>query len=73
MKRRKFCKGTAQATIKALRSMGYLSGGRKSKHRKGRRHKSGRKLSPGVHRVNIRGKSRKVRVLNNGRWRFMKG
>ena len=35
--------------------------------------KSGKRLSAGVHTVNIRGKSRKVRVLRNGQWRFLKG
>jgi len=32
-----------------------------------------RKLSPGVHNVNVGGKRRKVRVLKNGQWRFLKG
>jgi hypothetical protein len=45
---------------------------------KGRRHgakssKSHRKLSKGIHRVSINGHMRKVNVLANGRWRFMKG
>jgi hypothetical protein len=47
---------------------------RKGKHRKhgGKSRKKGRKLRAGVHNVRIRGKMRKVRVLENGRWRFMK-
>lgn len=49
------------------------------KHRKGRKHrrskgrKSGRKLSPGIHHVKVGKRMRKVKVLSNGRWRFMKG
>ena len=39
----------------------------KSKRRKGK------KLRPGIHHVKIHGRSRKVRVLRNGQWRFMKG
>ena len=31
-----------------------------------------KKLKPGTHFVNIKGKRRKVRVLKNGQWRFMK-
>lgn len=31
-----------------------------------------RKLKPGVHFVNIKGKRRKVKVLANGKWKFMK-
>ena len=31
-----------------------------------------RKLSTGVHQVVINGTKRKVRVLSNGKWRFMK-
>lgn len=35
---------------------------------------SKRKLSPGVHNVRFKnGKTRRVRVLKNGRWRFLKG
>lgn len=47
----------------------------KRSSRKVRHHskKSSRKLKAGIHRVVIRGKSRKVKVLANGRWRFMKG
>ncbi len=51
--------------------------GRSSTRRRGgvaRRRKSGkRKLSAGVHNVSIRGKSRRVKVLANGQWRFLKG
>ena len=32
-----------------------------------------KKLSAGVHTVTIKGKKRKVKVLKNGQWRFMKG
>ena len=39
----------------------------KSKRRKGK------KLRSGIHHVKIHGRSRKVRVLRNGQWRFMKG
>ncbi len=39
----------------------------KSKRRKGK------KLRPGIHHVSIHGRKRKVRVLRNGQWRFMKG
>lgn len=35
--------------------------------------KSHRKLSPGVHRVKMPNGMRTVRVLANGRWRFLKG
>jgi len=31
-----------------------------------------KKLTPGVHTVTIKGKKRKVKVLKNGQWRFMK-
>lgn len=43
---------------------------KKIKHR-GKR--SAHKLKAGIHHVKIRGKMRKVKVLGNGRWRFMKG
>lgn len=46
---------------------------RRHSRRHGKKHKSGRKLSAGIHHVNIGGKMRKVKVLANGRWRFMKG
>lgn len=32
-----------------------------------------RKLRPGIHTVTIRGKQRKVQVLANGKWKFLKG
>jgi len=32
-----------------------------------------KKLRAGVHTVTIKGKKRKVKVLKNGQWRFMKG
>lgn len=55
-------------SIKHLKSLGYsvVKAGRKAKS-------SGRKLRPGVHKVRINGTLRKVKVLTNGRWRFMKG
>jgi hypothetical protein len=31
-----------------------------------------KKLRPGVHTVTIKGKKRKVKVLKNGQWRFLK-
>ena len=30
-------------------------------------------LKAGIHHVRIRGKMRKVKILSNGQWRFMKG
>ena len=46
----------------------------KGHRRKAGRRKSGKKrLSAGIHHVSIRGKLRKVKVLANGQWRFMKG
>jgi hypothetical protein len=32
-----------------------------------------KKLRAGVHTVTIKGKKRKVKVLKNGQWRFLKG
>ena len=32
-----------------------------------------KKLRAGVHTVTIKGKRRKVKVLKNGQWRFMRG
>ena len=32
-----------------------------------------KKLRAGIHTVTIKGKKRKVKVLKNGQWRFMKG
>ena len=32
-----------------------------------------KKLRAGTHTVTIKGKKRKVRVLKNGQWRFLKG
>jgi len=48
---------------------------RKAPKRKASKRKGGKKrLSPGVHWVKLKGgKKRKVRVLRNGQWRFMKG
>jgi len=44
---------------------------RRMQKRNGKR--NGRKLSPGVHMVRIKGQGmRKVKVLQNGRWRFQK-
>ena len=49
-------------------------GRRVKSHSRKRGRKSGKKrLSAGIHHVSIRGKSRKVKVLANGQWRFMKG
>ena len=59
---------------RAIEAKAFGSAKRISRHR-GKvhgRHKAHR-LRAGVHRVNIKGKMRKVRVLANGRWRFMKG
>ena len=60
-----------------FRTMIRASGQVKTLMKKGRTKKfsaKGRKrLRAGVHWVKIRGKSRKVRVLANGKWRFMKG
>lgn len=36
------------------------------------KHSTKRKLRVGVHKVKIRGKLRRVRVLRNGQWRFLK-
>lgn len=46
---------------------------KKTKKGRGKHREKARHLQPGVHEVNIRGKRRKVRVLANGRWQFMKG
>lgn len=35
--------------------------------------KAKHRLRAGIHHVKIRGKMRKVKVLGNGKWRFMKG
>ena len=43
--------------------------GKRIKKRKTKR----KKLRAGVHSVTIKGKKRKVRVLKNGQWRFLKG
>lgn len=63
-------KGAIKKTTEGVR--------RKTKRKAPKRSKSARrggkrKLRAGIHRVRINGKMRKVRVLNNGRWRFMKG
>ena len=46
---------------------------RRRKGRKGKSRKSGRKLRAGIHRIKVGKRMRKVKVLANGRWRFMKG
>lgn len=46
---------------------------RRSSHKSHKRSSIKRKLKAGVHMVKIKGgKMRKVRVLSNGQWRFMK-
>ena len=73
--RKKIC---ADCKVKLDRHFGLKS---KIKHRLKRHHsrKSGKrrssikhKLRAGIHKVKIRGKMRKVKVLSNGQWRFMK-
>lgn len=54
--------------IRAL--MAASAGASKARH--GAR-KTGRKLKAGVHRVKVGKKMRNVRVLANGKWRFLKG
>lgn len=44
-------------------------GGRKKSHRKAKH----RHLRAGIHHVKVGKKMRKVKVLANGKWRFMKG
>ena len=73
--------GNPRAYAKLERRAGLAHASRGKRHRKhrGRRHRKHRKhrggkhrLRAGVHSVRIRGKMRKVRVLENGRWRFLK-
>jgi len=42
------------------------------KHRVHRTRSTKHKLRAGIHKVKIRGKLRKVKVLSNGQWRFLK-
>jgi hypothetical protein len=59
--------------VKALLASSRAGAGRG--RRSGAKHKkNGRKLSVGIHRhVKVGKHYRTVRVLGNGRWRFMKG
>ena len=72
-------KKSKQALISMI-MLFYATGGRfkKIRHRKGGRKKSHSKakhrhLRPGIHRVKVGKKMRKVKVLSTGKWRFMKG
>jgi hypothetical protein len=56
-----------------IRALMAASAGRAHGAKKARSSKSHRKLSKGIHRVRIGKHMRKVNVLANGRWRFMKG
>jgi hypothetical protein len=52
----------------------HVSAGRKARSAGAKHRKKGRHLKAGVHMVRIKGQGmRKVHVLANGRWRFMKG
>lgn len=53
-----------------LKILLHVKRGSKGKKTQG---KSTHHLKPGVHNVRIKGKMRKVRVLQNGKWRFLKG
>ena len=76
--RKKIC---ADCKVKLDRHFGLKS---RIKHRLKRHHKSHRRshtkrrssikhrLRAGIHKVKIRGKMRKVKVLSNGQWRFMR-
>ena len=76
MELRKWSKSRLIRLILRLEAARISRTGRRRSTRARRRvgsRKSGKKrLSAGVHTVNIRGKSRKVKVLANGQWRFMK-
>ncbi len=74
----KICVWAVKATDSDLRSVlkkggwkGIKNGKRKKTPRNSQSIKK-RKLSTGIHQVMINGKKRKVRVLSNGKWRFMK-
>lgn len=66
-----------RALLIFLEALLKSSGGRMSRSRKtGKKHgtkKSTRHLRPGIHMVRVGRMMRKVRVLSNGKWRFMKG
>ena len=75
--RKKIC---ADCKVKLDKHFGLRS---RIKHRLKRHHSHKRssgkrrlsikhKLRAGIHKVKIRGKMRKVKVLSNGQWRFMK-
>jgi len=63
----------ADCKVKMDKKFGLSHKIKHMKHRKGKKSKSGRKLSAGIHMVKIGKRMRKVKVLPNGRWRFMKG
>jgi len=72
---RKFTKARLIRIILSLQK-GRLSKSIRRARKGIRRRTTGRrkKLSPGIHFVKMKGgKTRKVKVLANGRWRFMKG
>ena len=71
---RKHLMKSARSKFSKLISKGSISKIKRTrtKRRKSKRRK-GKKLRPGIHHVKIHGRSRKVRVLRNGQWRFMKG
>lgn len=63
----------SRAYAKAERIGGLRSQRGKGKVKKGGGGKHHKRLSQGVHKVRIKGKLRRVRVLPNGRWQFLKG
>ena len=74
----KICVWAVKASDSDLRTVlkkggwkGFKNGKRKKTPRNSQSIKK-RKLSAGVHQVVINGTKRKVRVLSNGKWRFMK-
>ena len=74
IKRKVFPILCADCKIKIARKFGFAhkmrSAGRKIKHKA---HRAKHRLKAGIHHVRIHGKERKVKVLVNGQWRFMKG
>jgi len=72
---RKFTKARLIRIILSLQK-GRLNKAIKRARKGIKRRTTGRrkKLSPGIHFVKMKGgRTRKVKVLSNGRWRFMKG
>jgi len=72
---RKFTKARLIRIILSLQK-GRLNKAIKRGRKRARRLTTGRrkKLRPGIHFVKMKGgRTRKVKVLANGRWRFMKG